>query len=63
VPRHTDGQTTVFNGSGYGEQYPFVVPEHDIIVVFNGWNIHERGELSAYAALWERILPAVREQP
>jgi CubicO group peptidase (beta-lactamase class C family) len=60
VPQHEGGSTIVFSGRGYGEQYPLVVPEHDIVVVFNGWNIHGGGERSTYTALWERILPAVR---
>jgi hypothetical protein len=37
-----------------------VVPEYDIVVVFNSWNIHESPERSTFLALWERILPAVR---
>ncbi|MFG1691616.1 serine hydrolase domain-containing protein [Gemmatimonadota bacterium] len=60
VPQHEGGWTIVFSGRGYGEQYPLVVPEHDIVVVFNGWNIHGGNERSTYTALWERILPAVR---
>ena len=60
VPDHRDGHTVVFAGRGYGGQYPIVSPEHDIVVVFNAWNIHDSPELSTYTALWDRILPAVR---
>ncbi len=63
VPKHQDGQTPVFAGRGYGGQYVVVVPEYDIVVVFNAWNIHDIPELSTYAAVWERILPAVRSSP
>ena len=51
--------TKVFAGNGYGGQFLQVVPEHDMIVVFNGWNIHERTPLSSWSALKDRILPAL----
>jgi len=60
VPEHRDGRSVVFAGRGYGGQYPIVVPEHDLVVVFNAWNIHDSPELSTYAAIWDRILPAVQ---
>ena len=48
-----------FGGSGFGGQRPIVVPEHDLVVVFTGWNI-PGGEpsLSAQDAI-ERVLAAV----
>jgi len=61
VPEHADGKPIVFSGSGYGGQYPVVVPEHDLVVVFNAWNIHEQPELATMTAVWDRILPAVRD--
>src|SRR5439155_2563785 len=30
---------------GYGGQFLFVVPEHDLVAVFNGWNIYDKPEL------------------
>ncbi len=60
VPMHEDGRTVVFSGRGYGGQFVVVVPEHDMVVVFNAWGIHDEPELSTYAAVWERILPAIR---
>ena len=60
VSEHEGDRTIVFSGRGYGGQFVMVVPEHDIVVVFNAWNIHEDPELSTYLALWERILPAVQ---
>ncbi len=59
VPGQKDGQTSIFAGNGYGGQFVMVSPEHDIVVVFNGWNIHERPEMFTWRALQERILPAV----
>ena len=59
VPVHDDGETRVFAGNGYGGQFLHVVPEHDLISVFNGWTLHQRAEMSSWTALQERILPAV----
>ena len=54
-----DGATRVFAGNGYGGQFVLVSPEHDIVAVFNGWNIHGGGNRSTLRALQERILPHV----
>ena len=59
VPQHENGITRIFAGNGYGGQFVMVSPEHDIVVVFNGWNIHGGANLSTWRALQERILPAV----
>jgi len=53
-----DGRATVFAGNGYGGQFVMVAPNYDIVVVFNGWNIHGGGHRSTWRALQERILPA-----
>ncbi len=63
VPDHEDGTTRVFAGNGYGGQFIMVSPEHDIVAVFNGWNIHGGGNRSTWRALQERILPAVKTTP
>lgn len=50
-----------FAGSGFGGQYPIVLPELDIVLVFTGWNIHsDRPSLSTREAI-NRILEAVKE--
>jgi len=61
VPQHDGENPTVFAGNGYGGQYLQVVPEYDLVVVFNGWNIHGGEELSSWRALWDRILPAIND--
>lgn len=43
---------------GYGGQRLLVVPEHDLIAVFTGWNIYESPEFAPYEAL-DRVLAAV----
>jgi len=60
VPVHENGEARVFAGNGYGGQFLHVVPEHDLISVFNGWTLHERPELFSWTALQDRILPAIR---
>src|SRR2546426_10299568 len=44
---------------GYGGQFLFVVPEYDLVAVFNGWNIYGRPELEPKFAL-DRVLAAIR---
>ena len=31
----------MYSGSGYGGQYLLIIPEHDLVMVFNGWNIFD----------------------
>ena len=50
-----------FAGFGFGGQYPIVIPELDMVIVFTGWNILAEGpRLSARKGI-ERILQAVIE--
>ena len=52
----------IYACNGYGGQFLMVAPEYDLIVVFNGWNIHGgRNLLSSFNALKDRIIPAVRD--
>lgn len=60
VPEHEDGQTKIFCGSGYGGQFPIIVPEHDLVIVFNAWNIHDSPKRSTQRAVRDRILPAIK---
>lgn len=59
VSDHRDGKTKVYNGSGYGGQFPVIVPEHDLVIVFNAWNIHNQAQRSSMHAVVEQILPAI----
>ena len=60
VPLNENGTTKLFAGNGYGGQFLMVSPEHDLVVVFNGWNIHSGSELSSRMATQDRILPAIK---
>ncbi len=62
VPVHEDGETRIFAGNGYGGQFVHVVPEHDLVSVFNGWTLHQRTEMASWTAMRDRIIPAVRER-
>ena len=51
----------IFACNGYGGQFLMVAPEYDLVVVFNGWDIHyNEHPLSSFQALKDRIIPAVR---
>ena len=50
----------IYACNGYGGQFLMVAPEYDLVVVFNGWNIHyDEHSLSSFDALKDRIIPAV----
>ncbi|MBX7125050.1 MAG: beta-lactamase family protein [Cyclobacteriaceae bacterium] len=47
---------------GYGGQFVQISPEHDLVVVFNGWNIHYNPvKFETRDALRTRIIPAVEK--
>jgi CubicO group peptidase (beta-lactamase class C family) len=47
-----------WGGSGYGGQYPVVLPGLDLIVVFTGWNIYQPAT-DPLTLIRDRIIPAV----
>ena len=57
VPEYEGDQTKVFAGNGYGGQFLMVAPDHDLLMVFNGWNIHEPPAKSTYTVFQNLILP------
>lgn len=59
VPRHENGEAKVYATMGYGGQYALVSPEHDLVAVFNGWNIHGQYNVTL-DIFFERFLPAVK---
>jgi CubicO group peptidase (beta-lactamase class C family) len=56
--RHSEGKWA-FAGSGFGGQRPIVVPEHDLVMVFTGWNIPGGAPSLTPRAAIERVLAAV----
>lgn len=50
----------IFAGNGYGGQFLMVAPQYDLIVVFNGWDIHDNErELQSWSAITDRIIPSL----
>lgn len=55
---HGAGGQNAYAALGYGGQRLIVVPEHQLIAVFTGWNIYEHPEFAPYVAL-DRVISAV----
>tara|TARA_R110002072_G_scaffold10569_38_gene49287 strand:+ start:1515 stop:2666 length:1152 start_codon:yes stop_codon:yes gene_type:complete len=55
IPEHADGAPVIFMGNGYGGQFPVVVPELDLVIVFNAWNIHEPTERNLWSAMYRVV--------
>jgi CubicO group peptidase (beta-lactamase class C family) len=52
-----------WGGSGFGGQLPIVLPDHDLLMVFTGWNvIPSRPSLGMKAAI-DRVVAAVLDGP
>jgi CubicO group peptidase (beta-lactamase class C family) len=56
---YEDGARHAYAALGYGGQRLIVVPEHQLIAVFTGWNVYEHAEFAPYDAL-DRVLAAVK---
>jgi CubicO group peptidase (beta-lactamase class C family) len=55
-----NGQSSfAYTGWGYGGQFLFVVPEHDLVAVFTGWNIYDTPSLNPHYAL-SSVIDAVK---
>jgi len=62
VPVHEDGEAVQYQGSGYGGQFPIVVPALDLVIVLNAWNIHDAPPRYTSEAVRDVLLPAVAER-
>ncbi len=60
VPSHEGDQPEIFAGNGYGGQFVMMAPKYNMLVVFNGWNIHGPAEKSSWNAFQQRIIPYTR---
>ena len=61
IPSFGEGKPTIYAGNGYGGQFVMVAPEYDIVVVFNGWALHRRGEKSTKRVLENIIIPSLKD--
>lgn len=52
-----------WGGSGFGGQFPIIIPEYDLVLVFNAWDIFPTPQSRNYNpnALIQRVLNAVQE--
>ncbi|XMO87212.1 serine hydrolase [Algibacter sp. AS12] len=61
IPEYSvHGKTRIYAGNGYGGQYLMMVPEHNLIIIFNCWNINSKPKKSTWSVLQDRILPALK---
>ena len=58
-PYGTQGRVA-WAGSGFGGQFPIAIPEHDLIIVVNGWNIGGSGPTWGRRVAIDRVLAALR---
>lgn len=63
IPDWKNNSVFAITGLGYGGQYLFIVPELDLVMIFNGWNLYGPSNKSTFRAFNESILPAVESIP
>ncbi len=56
---HDKGEILAYNMQGYGGQIVSIFPIEDVVLVFNGWNIHGEATKRANRIFVERILPTI----
>ena len=59
VPYTGGNKNWILSGSGYGGQYLLIVPEYNLVIVFNGWNIFDKPRPSI-EYLSKRVLEAIQ---
>ena len=56
-----DNSKYAWTGSGFGGQWPIIIPEYDIVAVFTGWNIGGGSSLRVTEAI-RRLVNAVSDK-
>ena len=59
IPYGNNQEKWMYSGSGYGGQYLLIVPEYQLVMVFNGWNIFDIPRPSI-EYLSQRVLEAIQ---
>lgn len=60
-PYGKDDPRLAFGGSGFGGQVPLAIPEYDLVLVVNAWNVSRERGLGASEAM-TRVLAAVKDR-
>jgi CubicO group peptidase (beta-lactamase class C family) len=61
LPYSEEPTKYAYTGLGYGGQRLIVLPEHNLVAVFTGWNIYDKPALPSELVL-DRLLMSVRKQ-
>lgn len=57
--RHGEDRIFVAAGSGFGGQFPVIIPELDLVAVITAWNTWDQPEAWSLGVLLEDVLPGV----
>jgi hypothetical protein len=57
-----DTTRVVWGGSGFGGQVPLAIPEDDMVIVFNAWNIVPGQRALPLRQVLPRLLNAVKDR-
>jgi hypothetical protein len=60
APYDGGGDNWMFSGSGYGGQYLLIIPEYELVMVFNGWNIFDVARPSK-EYLASRVIESIKQ--
>ena len=59
IPQEGEGLEGACMGSGFGGQFPVIVPELDVVAVLTAWDPWDETEKSAIADLLLEVLPGI----
>jgi CubicO group peptidase (beta-lactamase class C family) len=62
-PHPRDTSKFVWSGSGFGGQFPMALPDEELIVVFNAWNIGPGGRGMPRGRILSRIVAGLTDIP
>jgi hypothetical protein len=59
-PYSSKDSRLVWAGSGFGGQFPIIIPDYDLIAVATGWNVLNGKKSLSHRIVIDRLLDAVR---
>jgi CubicO group peptidase (beta-lactamase class C family) len=60
APYDEEKNKWMYSGSGYGGQYLLIIPEYELVMVFNGWNIFDVARPSK-EYLASRVIESIKQ--